>query len=104
VVGGDVRRHLAALPPRRPPGLDVAIADQYGNPIAINAYDEWGIPNASNVGRFGYTGQAWLPELGLWCYKARLFTMIWRSRRTPVAGTRRSAIAARAEPTHYRAT
>jgi RHS repeat-associated protein len=50
------------------------IADQNGNPIAINAYDEWGIPNAANQGRFGYTGQAWLSELGMWYYKARLYS------------------------------
>lgn len=26
------------------------------------------------VGRFGYTGQAWIPELGLWHYKARFYS------------------------------
>jgi RHS repeat-associated protein len=26
------------------------------------------------VGRFGYTGQAWLPELGMWYYKARIYS------------------------------
>lgn len=25
------------------------------------------------TGTFGYTGQAWLPELGLYCYKARMY-------------------------------
>jgi RHS repeat-associated protein len=42
--------------------------------VAINGYDEYGIPNATNQGRFGYTGQIWLPELGLWYYKARMYS------------------------------
>src|SRR3954469_10376101 len=33
-----------------------------------------GHPNAANQGRFGYTGQAWLPELGMWYYKARIYS------------------------------
>ena len=40
----------------------------------INAYDEYGIPNATNAGRFQYTGQAWLPELGMYHYKARIYS------------------------------
>jgi RHS repeat-associated protein len=55
-------------------GSIVAIADEAGNPVAINGYDAWGIPNAANLGRFGYTGQAWLPELGMWYYKARIYS------------------------------
>jgi RHS repeat-associated protein len=55
-------------------GSIVALADETGNPFAINAYDAWGIPNQTNRGRFGYTGQAWLPELGLWYYKARIYS------------------------------
>jgi RHS repeat-associated protein len=27
-----------------------------------------------NVGRFGYTGQTWIPELGMWYYKARMYS------------------------------
>ena len=47
-----------------------------GNPVATNGYDPWGIPKAGagNVGRFGYTGQTWIPELGLWYYKARFYS------------------------------
>jgi RHS repeat-associated protein len=55
-------------------GSIVALADEAGNPFAINAYDAWGIPNEGNRGRFGYTGQVWLPELGLWYYKARIYS------------------------------
>jgi RHS repeat-associated protein len=43
------------------------------NPI-INSYDEYGIPGATNVGRFQYTGQIWLAELGMYHYKARLYS------------------------------
>jgi RHS repeat-associated protein len=70
VPGGTSRRYLHA----DHQGSIVAVADQNGDPIAINAYDEWGIPNASNLGRFGYTGQSWLPELGMWYYKARIYS------------------------------
>jgi RHS repeat-associated protein len=55
-------------------GSIVAAATSSGNFLAINAYDAWGIPNAANLGRFGYTGQAWLAELGLWHYKARIYS------------------------------
>jgi RHS repeat-associated protein len=55
-------------------GSIVAQADCGGNPIAINAYDEYGIPSATNLGRFQYTGQAWLPELGMYHYKARIYS------------------------------
>jgi RHS repeat-associated protein len=46
----------------------------YGNMIAMNAYDEYGIPKYGNAGRFGYTGQAWIPELGMYYYKARFYS------------------------------
>ena len=55
-------------------GSVIAQADCAGNRTAINAYDEYGIPAATNVGRFQYTGQAWLPELGMYYYKARVYS------------------------------
>ena len=55
-------------------GSIVAAADCYGNRTNINAYDEYGTPASGNVGRFGYTGQMWLPEAGLWDYKARVYS------------------------------
>jgi RHS repeat-associated protein len=67
---GGYRRNLIA----DQQGSIIAASDMYGNPVAINAYDAWGIPNAANQGRFGYTGQAWLPELGMWYYKARIYS------------------------------
>jgi RHS repeat-associated protein len=39
-----------------------------------NAYDPYGIPAPTNEGRFGYTGQTWLKELGLNYYKARIYS------------------------------
>jgi RHS repeat-associated protein len=42
--------------------------------VALNSYDEYGIPAASNLGRFQYTGQAWLAELGMYHYKARIYS------------------------------
>lgn len=55
-------------------GSVVSITDSAGATININAYDEYGIPAPGNVGRFGYTGQTWLPELGMWYYKARVYS------------------------------
>jgi RHS repeat-associated protein len=55
-------------------GSIAAVTDSAGNPIAANSYDQWGIPGANNLGRFGYTGQAWLPELGMYHYKARVYS------------------------------
>ncbi len=55
-------------------GSIVAATQHGGNLISINSYDEFGIPAQSNTGRFQYTGQAWLPELGMYYYKARMYS------------------------------
>lgn len=55
-------------------GSVIAVTDGTGASMATNSYDEYGIPASGNVGRFQYTGQAWLPELGLYHYKARLYS------------------------------
>jgi len=55
-------------------GSVVSIADVSGNTIVIDSYDEYGIPGSSNLGRFQYTGQAWLPDLGMYYYKARVYS------------------------------
>jgi RHS repeat-associated protein len=54
----------------------VSIAGANGSLIRVNGYDEFGIPNANstNLGRFQYTGQAWLPDLGMYHYKARTYS------------------------------
>ncbi len=52
------------------------MTDGSGNVISggINRYDEYGVPAGTNIGRFQYTGQAWLPELGMYYYKARIYS------------------------------
>jgi len=55
-------------------GSITAVTDSTGSAIAINKYDEYGIPAATNIGRFQYTGQTWLPEVGMYYYKARIYS------------------------------
>ena len=55
-------------------GSVIAQADCAGTRQAINSYDEYGIPGSTNTGRFQYTGQAWLAELGMYYYKARIYS------------------------------
>ncbi len=57
-------------------GSIVAVTDSTGAVISggIETYDEYGIPGSGNIGRFQYTGQAWLPELGMSYYKARMYS------------------------------
>jgi YD repeat-containing protein len=51
-------------------GSIINVTDGTGATLARNSYDEYGIPASGNLGRFGYTGQTWLPEVGLWYYKS----------------------------------
>ena len=55
-------------------GSLIAATDVSGNATAINRYDEYGIPAAANSGRFQYTGQVYLPQLGMYYYKARMYS------------------------------
>jgi len=55
-------------------GSVVAILSDSGTAQAINTYDEYGLPNANNLGRYQYTGQTWLPEAGVYNYKARTYS------------------------------
>lgn len=53
------------------------VTDRTGDTIyAVNTYDEYGMrgPGSTNAGRFQYTGQAYLPELGVYYYKARMYS------------------------------
>jgi RHS repeat-associated protein len=54
-------------------GSIISATDSAGGLIAINRHDEYGMPQSGNVGRFQYTGQMWLPEAGLYHYKARSY-------------------------------
>src|SRR6185312_8096477 len=49
------------------------ITAQSGAQYAINTYDEYGLPGSGNTGRFQYTGQTWLSEIGMYYYKARFY-------------------------------
>jgi RHS repeat-associated protein len=69
-AGVSDRRFLLA----DPQGSIVAVTNSAGASIATNTYDEYGIPAAGNLGRFQYTGQAWIPEVGLYHYKARAYS------------------------------
>ncbi|HYD37000.1 MAG TPA: RHS repeat-associated core domain-containing protein, partial [Allosphingosinicella sp.] len=51
-----------------------ALIHASGAPSVFNRYDSWGIPGAGNDGRFQYTGQTWIPELGMYYYKARIYS------------------------------
>jgi len=60
-------------------GSIIAVANASGGNYAINSYDEYGNPvysagASTNTGRFQYTGQAWIPELNLYYYKARFYS------------------------------
>jgi RHS repeat-associated protein len=68
--GGDVLRSLHA----DERGSIVARTDSTGNAGTINTYDEYGIPGSGNQGRYQYTGQAFLYEIGLQYSKARIYS------------------------------
>ncbi|HEV2818085.1 MAG TPA: RHS repeat-associated core domain-containing protein [Allosphingosinicella sp.] len=55
-------------------GSIVATSDGSGAATNINTYDEYGIPGSGNTGRFQYTGQQWLSEIGLYHYRARIYS------------------------------
>jgi RHS repeat-associated protein len=55
-------------------GSVVAVTNSSGTTLNVNGYDEYGIPSSGNAGRFQYTGQTWLPELGMYYYKARIYS------------------------------
>jgi RHS repeat-associated protein len=69
-------------------GSIIAVSNASGTVTQINTYDDYGIPQGkspagalftggtatANFGRFGYTGQVWLPEVGLNYYKARIYS------------------------------
>jgi RHS repeat-associated protein len=59
-------------------GSITAVSDSNGNVNAMIRYDEYGISTTSSgvvpiFGRFGYTGQAYLHELGMYNYRARIY-------------------------------
>jgi RHS repeat-associated protein len=77
-MAASARRFL--LPDQQ--GSILAATGNGGVALRLFRYDEYGIPQASdgaaltpaNAARFLYTGQAFLPEVGLYYYKARLYS------------------------------
>lgn len=70
-VSATTRRYMHA--DRR--GSIVSVTNYNGSTvIATNTYDEYGIPGSGNAGRFQYTGQIWLPAMGVYYYKARVYS------------------------------
>lgn len=64
-------------------GSITSVVDASGALVGINSYDEYGIPGNTrvgttvtftNIGRYQYTGQVWVPQLGLYYYKARFYS------------------------------
>ncbi len=68
VVNASTRSYLHA----DHQGSIIAMANSAGAKTQINTYDPYGVPG-SNLGRFQYTGQIWLSDLGLYYYKARIY-------------------------------
>lgn len=54
-------------------GSVMATANSAGTGLQPNTYDPYGVPASTNTGRFQYTGQIVLPDLGLYHYKARVY-------------------------------
>jgi RHS repeat-associated protein len=54
-------------------GSVISLTDSSGALLGIDTYDEYGKPGAANQGRFQYTGQRWLSEIGAYDYKARVY-------------------------------
>lgn len=77
-AGSNVARSAAEYLYADRLGSIMASFDWSGAVKAINTYDEFGVPGTSggtaNTGRFRYTGQIWIPELGQYHYKARAYS------------------------------
>jgi RHS repeat-associated protein len=71
-VGDSARRNLYA----DERGSIVAVTDSAGAILNLNTYNEYGVPGSANAGAFQYTGQVWLPEFGMYYYKARMYSPI----------------------------
>jgi len=68
-VNSTTRRYLHA----DHQGSVVAVSGSSGATIGANKYDPFGVPGTANQGRFQYTGQISIPELGLYHYRARIY-------------------------------
>jgi len=58
-------------------GSTIAVTDNTGAAITIGGYDEYGIgkwTDPNTAPRYQYTGQKWFDELGMYDYKARVYS------------------------------
>ncbi|WP_230624925.1 MULTISPECIES: RHS repeat-associated core domain-containing protein [Burkholderia] len=55
-------------------GSIVGVSDGSGKSVGAYRYGPFGETNADSAGRFGYTGQQYVAELGLYYYKARVYS------------------------------
>ncbi|WP_158913237.1 RHS repeat domain-containing protein [Caulobacter sp. S45] len=55
-------------------GSVIAVGSSTGTALAINTYDDYGMPGPSNLGRFGFAGRPWIPEAGLYDNMARSYS------------------------------
>jgi len=56
-----------------PQNSTIALTSPTGSIQNRLAYDEYGVPQSTNTGRFQYTGQLWLPDAQVYHYKARAY-------------------------------
>ncbi len=54
-------------------GSVIGITNSSGTVTNVNKYDAYGVPDSGNTGRFQYTGQMWLSDVGVYHYKARAY-------------------------------
>lgn len=52
----------------------VALADGGGNATGLDSYGPFGEPGTNDHGRIRYTGQLFIPEAGLYHFKARAYS------------------------------
>lgn len=55
-------------------GSIVLVTDSNGTPTKKVGYSEFGVPGTTSPPRFAYTGQLYLPDAGLYHYKARVYS------------------------------
>ena len=71
-VADSARRYLYA----DERGSIIVLTDSAGTATSRNQYDEYGIRGSSPSGDFQYTGQVWVGELGMYYYKARMYSPV----------------------------
>jgi RHS repeat-associated protein len=82
-VGSANRSYLIA----NHQGSVSAITNSSGGTTQLNTFDAYGNPGSGNAGRFQYTGQVWLSAIGLYYYKARVYSpMLGRFMQTDPVG------------------